>query len=110
MPKPDHSFQSSVTPIPPQLRLRFVAHASAESTESLSVDWVELKFELCGFRRRLGPVQAIRGQGVEDGSFKHLKSRPKPSNEILAWNRGEGSFPPKLLLYSTNLTKLVRVC
>jgi len=95
VPKPGHAFQSLVTPIPPPIKT-----ASAESTESLSVDWVEMKFELRGFRHGLGPVQAVKGQGVEDGSFKHPKLSPKPSNEILAWNRGEDSFPPKLLLIS----------
>ena len=28
-----------------------------------------------------------------------------PSNVHLTWIRGEGSFPPKLLLFSMNLTK-----
>ena len=37
--------------------------------------------------------------------FEHLKPSLAASNDHLAWNRGEGSFPPKLLLISMILDK-----
>ena len=42
--------------------------------------------------------------------FEHLEPSLAAPNDHPAWNRGEGSFPPKSLLVSTILTKLVSAC
>ena len=60
MPRFEHAFQSLVTPIPLQIEAKFASQASTKSTESVSEVWVELEFELCGFRHGLGSIRVVR--------------------------------------------------
>ena len=70
-----------------------------------------LGFEFWEFGRNLGLVRAWGKQELKDLELFEPKVKPvTPSNEHLAWFRGEGSFAPKLLLLSTNLIELASAC
>ena len=69
MPRFGHAFQSLVTPISLQTEAKFASQASGKSTEFVSEVWVELEFELHGFRHGLGSDLVVREQGVESWGF-----------------------------------------
>ena len=54
--------------------------------------------EFWEFGRESRAARLTTGESRKLEVFGYRKSIPTPSNETLAWNRGEGSFPPKLLL------------
>ena len=65
-----------------------------------------LGFEFLGVWTRFGSGSSVGEQKAKDLELSEPKLKSvSPSNKHLTRIRGKGFFPPKLLLFSMNLTK-----